>query len=646
MAIFKWIVIVLLSLSLLIAAVIALMDWNWARDYAVRQLSEITGRSLVIEGDMDIDWSLAPHIRLERIRLENASWSERPYMIEISALELRVDLRSLITGKIVLPEILLLNPAVFLEKSADGMANWELDIAPVGDPVPDARAEFPVIERLIIENGLLVYVDPTADTDLKAALSLVSGVENDRESFTLQAEGKLQGKSLHVDLKADPLLALQETNKPYKLALDVGLDDTAAKITGTLRQPLQLKGMDVYFEIHGPNPSRVSDIIGFPMPDLPPFRLKGEISRNGDIWKFTDFDGRVGDSDLTGNIDVDLGQSPIYIKADLRSQKLDLDDLGPLIGIAPETGEGETVSAAQRKEARKEEKSPTVLPKDEIDFEALKQVNADIHLRGKRVESGLPVDDLIMKVHIDGGRLTLAPLNFGVASGNLRLHIELDASQNPVTSKIETEIRRVRLFEILKYFDIADESAGLVGGRAVFWFNGNSIAQMLAAADGGLLMLMTGGQFDGLLIEIAGLDIGESLVALFGDQTETDINCAFIDLPTENGLMKMETLVVDTKDTVFLGKGTIDLSDETLDLVIDPNPKDLSLFSARAPLHIGGRFSSPDFVPGSSAILRGAASLALLPSAPIASLISLLDEEGGEENVHCTGLVEAINEAR
>ncbi|SET67838.1 hypothetical protein SAMN05216326_1609 [Nitrosomonas marina] len=78
MAIFKWIVIVLLSLLLLIAAVIALMDWNWARDYAVRQLSEITGRTLDIEGDMDIDWSLTPHIRLEHIRLENASWSERP----------------------------------------------------------------------------------------------------------------------------------------------------------------------------------------------------------------------------------------------------------------------------------------------------------------------------------------------------------------------------------------------------------------------------------------------------------------------------------------------------------------------------------------------------------------------------------------
>ena len=87
-------------------------------------------------------------------------------------------------------------------------------------------------------------------------------------------------------------------------------------------------------------------------------------------------------------------------------------------------------------------------------------------------------------------------------------------------------------------------------------------------------------------------------------------------------------------------------------MIIDPKPKDLSLFSARAPLHIEGSLKEPTFTPGASAILRGAASLALLPSAPIAGLYSLLqneqeDQKGNEhENIHCSGLVDAINEAR
>ena len=109
--------------------------------------------------------------------------------------------------------------------------------------------------------------------------------------------------------------------------------------------------------------------------------------------------------------------------------------------------------------------------------------------------------------------------------------------------------------------------------------------------------------------------------------------------------------MIDTEDTVFLGKGSIDLNKEQLDFIIDPQPKDLSLFSARAPLHIEGSFKEPTFTPGASAILRGAVSLALLPAAPIVSLYALLQEEkieqkdNNQKNVRCSGLVTAINEA-
>lgn len=646
MVILKWIGITFFSFLLLFVLLIALLDWNWVRDHAIQQVSEMTGRTLTIEGDLDIDWSLVPRVQIAQVRLENAAWSDKPYMLELAAMDFRIDLRELIMGQIVLPEVSLLKPSIYLEKSADGKANWEFDIIPVADPAPEDRTEFPIIKQLRIDNGLIAYFDPSTQTDLTATLSSVRGKERIKESVVLQAKGKIEGKKLKIDLKADALLALQESDVPYQLAIMVQLDEAVTKINGSLQEPLQLKGLAMHLEMQGPNPGRLSTILGFPLPDLPPYRLKGDLSRQGDTWKFLNFDGRVGDSDLTGDIHVDTSREPLFVKADIASQKLDIDDLGPLLGIAPDTGDGEMASSSQKKEARQEEASIAMLPHEPINFEAIKQINAEVSFRGKRVESILPLDDVTMQVNIDDGRLILAPLNFGVANGNVRSRFELDASKKTVASKIETEIRRVRLSEIFRHIEIADESVGLIGGRGVFWFEGDSIAEMLASGDGGLLMLMTGGKFDDLLVEIAGLDVGESIAALIGDQEDTGINCAFIDLPTENGVMELDALVVDTKDTVFLGKGTIDFAKERLDLVIDPKPKDLSLFSARAPLHIEGRFGAPDFAPGASAILRGAASLAMLPSAPIASMIALLQEERNQENIYCSGLVEAINEAR
>ncbi|MBA2483119.1 MAG: AsmA family protein, partial [Nitrosomonas sp.] len=555
----------------------------------------------------------------------------------------------LLKGRVVLPEIILTKPHILLEKSPEGRPNWEIQ---TDEADPEDRTDFPIIERLRIEDGRLGYLDLIKDTYIVATFATTKGQSSAEESTQLQAKGKLNGRPLTINLNAGPLVALRQAEIPYPLTLEAQAGETLAKIEGTFMQPLQFKGFDLNFVMKGPNPEQLSQMLGVPLPSLPPYQLKGELSHHEKMWQIKDMNGRVGDSDLAGNVSVDMSKEPYFIKANLISDKIDLDDFGPIVGLAPDTGPGETASSAQEKEAKKEEESAFLLPHESISFEKLQNMNVNLKLRSKHVESKLPVDDLNLQVIIKEGHLVLAPLDFGVAAGNVRSRLEFDTRNQPATSKIETEIRHVRLSEILSRFEIADESAGLIGGQGAFWFKGDSIAEMLASADGGLLMIMTGGHLDDLLVELAGLDIGEALVALFGDDSDAKINCAFADLPTKDGIMTMDSFIVDTPDSVFMGKGSIDFNKEQLDLIIDPKPKDLSIFSARAPLHIDGSFKEPAFIPGASAILRGAASLALLPSAPIVSLYAFLQEEKydkegkAEENVHCSGLVNAINEAR
>jgi uncharacterized protein involved in outer membrane biogenesis len=648
MTVVKWLGIVLIIPVLIVVLLISLPNWNWARDLLARQMSELTHREFTIHGDLTIDWSLVPKIRIENIQFENAVWSKQPHMFTLEALDLNIDVMQLLKGYVILPEIVLTKPRIILEKSPDGKGNWELQ--------PDASdkdedKEFPMVERLRIIEGHLIYQDLSADTHFSASIATIKKQVDAPEATALQAEGKLNGRPLRINLKAGPLVALREAKKPYPMVLELQAGKTVVQVNGTLTQPLQLKGIDLRFDVKGPNPEQLSPILGVPMPSLPPYQIKGDLSHREDMWQIKGLHGKVGDSDLGGNITVKIVDKQPHIRAELTSRKIDLDDFGPIIGLAPDTGPGETASIAQQKEAAKEAASPFVLPHEPIDFKKLQGINVNITLRSKHVDSKLPVDDLNMHIIIKDGHLVLAPLDFGVAGGNIRSRLEFDTKTQPVMSKIETEIRHVRLGEILQRFEIADKSAGLIGGRAIYWFKGSSVAEMLASADGGLLLLMTGGRLDDLLVELAGLDIGEALVALFDKDDNTEINCAFADLPTAEGIMTLKTFVVDTEDTVFLGTGSIDFTKEQHDFVIYPKPKDLSLFSARAPLHIEGGFKEPTFTPEASAILRGAVSLALLPSAPIASLYSLLQKEEQknhheQENIYCVALVNAINEAR
>jgi uncharacterized protein involved in outer membrane biogenesis len=113
------------------------------------------------------------------------------------------------------------------------------------------------------------------------------------------------------------------------------------------------------------------------------------------------------------------------------------------------------------------------------------------------------------------------------------------------------------------------------------------------------------------------------------------------DLKMQDGVMAVQTLVIDTTDTNITGKGSINFKDETLDLVLKPHPKDVSILSARSPLDIKGTFKEPSFAPQAESLVgRGAAAAALgALLTPLAALVALV-EPGGGEDADCRALIE------
>ncbi len=234
MTIVKRIGIAFITLILLVILLISSMNWNWARDIAAQQISNLTDRELRINGELNIDWSLKPHISIEQIQFENAAWSMHPNMLELAALDLRIDLIELIKGRLVLPEVILTKPRILLEKSSEGMPNWEIQ---KDEADPEDRTDFPIIERLRIEDGRLGYLDLTTDTDMVATFATIKGQAGGEEATELKVKGKLNGHPLIIKLNAGPLVVLREANVPYPLALDLQAGKTTVKVEGTLVQP-------------------------------------------------------------------------------------------------------------------------------------------------------------------------------------------------------------------------------------------------------------------------------------------------------------------------------------------------------------------------------------------------------------------------
>ncbi|HSX65210.1 MAG TPA: AsmA family protein, partial [Pseudoxanthomonas sp.] len=156
---------------------------------------------------------------------------------------------------------------------------------------------------------------------------------------------------------------------------------------------------------------------------------------------------------------------------------------------------------------------------------------------------------------------------------------------------------------------------------------------IFGSADGDIALGMGRGQISNLLMELAGLDIAEALKFLITKDRVIPVRCAFGDFAVSDGLMQTRTLGFDSTDTIIVGEGTINLKDESLDLLLRPRPKDRSILSLRSPLVLGGTFKNPSFRPDFKRLgLRGATALALASIAPPAALLATIETGPGEDS--------------
>ncbi|WP_367347492.1 AsmA family protein [Stenotrophomonas bentonitica] len=624
---------ILVFLFALILLVIALWDWNWFKGPVERAVQAKTGREFHIGGNLDVDLGRTLTVRADGLTFANAEWSKTPRMASADRAE--IDLRAwpLLRGQIRIPEIRLTRPDLLLETAPgkDQPGNWDFLGPSDGEP--------PVLQRLLVDDGRLKFLDATGKTDI--LVSLNSGKPRSADSappLLVNGKGRWQGNPFTLDGNTESPLELTNSDHPFRIHLDGRAGATRAIASGTLTNPFALRTFDLDFALSGQDMEDLYPLIGLAIPSTPPYRLKGRLKRNNDTWRYENFTGVAGDSDLGGTAQIEVGGERPFLKADLVSKRLDFDDLAGFIGAPPKTGAGESANAEQKAEAAALAAKPTVLPDTPYDLSKLRAMDADVKWKAQRINSPkLPLDDMDAHLKLDDGLLRLEPLNFGVAGGDIRSTIRMDARKPTIATQLKASIRKVQLGGLFPDAKLAEQASGGISGEIDLAGTGNSIAAMLGSSDGKVAVGMGRGHIGNLIMELAGLDVAESLKFLFTGDRQIPLRCAWGDFGVHRGLMTSQQMAFDTTDTLVLGEGTIDLKQEKLDLLLRPRPKDISILALRSPLRIGGTFKDPSFRPDFKALgIRGAIALTLGSIAPPAALLATIETGPGEDS-NCGG---------
>ena len=510
-------------------------------------------------------------------------------MVEVGLVEMEVDLWQLLKWRVVLPTATIAHATLMLERNAAGAANWEFRAAPaVTGSLPEKRTEFPVIEKLIVKDGTFLFANQETKTQLELKLSQAEAAGFLEAPVKLKAEGTYQKQPMTVSLEGGSYQNLKSAQEPYPLDIKLGVGNVKANIKGHLTEPLAMKGEDVTLDIQGDDMANLFPLLRLVFPSTPPYRLKGHLKHETKVWAFSNFSGRVGESDLSGTIRVDTGPKRPVMKADLVSTLLDFDDLAGFIGATPGTAPGETISEEQTKRAAVEKKDDRLFPDQPYNLERLRAMDAEVQLRAKQILApNLPLDNLTAKLSLNDGVLKFVPATFGVANGRIELYSTFDGSQRPSKVEIDARLLQLDLKRLLGKSTFAQKSLGPIEGRINLSGTGQSFRGLMATASGNTFVVMSGGEVSGLLVELAGLDVAETLGVLVRGDKPIPIRCAVVDLHGQDGQMAVQTLVFDTTDTVIFGERKIDLRTEQLDLVLTPVPKDFSPLSLRSFIRVG-----------------------------------------------------------
>lgn len=557
-------------LLLLAAAGVAVraIDLDRYAALAIAKVKEATGRELAFEGRPQFTLSWFPTLAVEGVRFQNAPWGSRPDLARIKRLEVRLALLPLLTGDVVLERLVLIEPDILLETNGKGTGNWVLDLRP-SEPPAQPRANVPSVEirQVRIERGALSYRDGRSQRTFRLALEALDFESSSRyQRVRVSARGTYNGVPAVLQGELGNPLAFGARGALAPLALALTVQDSKLIARGTVPLSPRVDGMDLEVRAEVPDLTPIARIAATELPRLPPLRLEGRITGNGDSIVVERFQAAIGKSTLSGAARLALAGERREISVKLTSPLLHLTEVHAArrtfttkAGGQPGAEDGRVFSAT---------------PFPVATLQAL-QGEATLEIARLALAEGKTVEGLQARLRFQNGRMVADPVSLRLGATDLRLHLTADVSAGKtlaVDARLEGSGLDVdALLALLGNPGVvsgakADVAIGLRG-------RGESLRSLMANADGQVRVVLGPGRVKTRALDL-GADITELLNALNPARKQepyTELKCAVVRFPIQRGIARIDNGIgLETDKVHVIGGGAINLRNETLDLGFRP----------------------------------------------------------------------------
>ena len=556
-------------------SVMLLFDPNDHRENLEFFVKEVTGRELVIEGDIDV--SLFPWLAIEigRTRLGNAvDFGDKPFAsfdkarlsIRLMPMLLRRDIE-VTTADL---DALQLNLAV----DATGRSNWQdfIDASDALAAAPATEADDGVKESAALDisgfeirDSSISYIDAQAGSSIQlSALDIVTGsistaddgaIHLDGFSFDALLEGvtevpstvSLETASLDVNTEAETI-----TLDDVELAL-LGLDISAAvepfSYAGEIT-PVAVIQVDAFslrslmqrLDIEAPettDPTALGKVI-----------IDASARVSPSAIALTGLTLVLDETTFTGDLSIPQGNNDIF-SLDLKADSIDLDRYMVPATEGAATGNAEEVPI-------------------EIPSELIRLINARGSLTVQNAQlSGMQFEDVTLGLTTNNGNLRLHPISATLFEGNYNGDVRIDASGSTPVMSVNERIEGVQLGALAKAMFQQDNITGTINGTFQLSGRGADLGAIQRDLDGNIALELIDGAWEGTDVWYELRSARASLKQEPAPEPTLPARTQFSQLsasgPVNNGVFTNDDLLAELPFMRLTGNGSVNLIAATVD---------------------------------------------------------------------------------
>lgn len=624
---------VFLLLAIAIVVFLLLFEWNWLRGPIGRYASAKYDRQIAIHGNLDVNlFSLTPSVEINDLQFGGPDWARDDDTARIGRIEASARLRKLLIGQVEMPRLTITRPRLVLLADAQGRESWALE---PDKPDTGEGMKLPLIQQLIITDGQILFDDQKRGLTLDASVSARETAADGDAGFVLAGDGAVNDSPLTLRVEGGAFINIRR-NRPYDFTAVV--EGAGSKLTadGSITRPFDLGQFTATLGLQGRDLNDLFLLTGVALPNTPPYRLSGALKRDDAVWTFNDFDGRVGASDLSGDLTVNAA-GRLRVDAKLASRRLDIDDLVAILGGETQTNAAGTNTTAVSAGAG----AGKLLPDAPLQVERLRSMDGTLSYRAASVKANdLDISQVALGADLDAGILTLDPVEFTFDRGTLAGSAQINAKGQSPYSNADFRLTGYPLQSVVPPQNGTVPISGVLNGRLKLEGSGNSMHAFADNSKGTISAVIRQGQMRAAFAELLGINAGAGLLKLLsGDTSNSMIKCGVAGFDVANGIATARTAVIDTDVVQAKISGTIDLGAETLNLKVDGDSKRPRLLRLWTPITVTGPITAPrpGIDVGSAAAQVGVVGVLAAAVAPVAALLGFI-EPGLAEDADCGAL--------